>query len=62
MEGSLEMADAEQYRDWAAQQVSIRTRNALLDEADRIELRDAVRSGGAGVTIKKFGDIERNAQ
>ena len=56
------MADAEQYRDWAAQQVSIRTRNALLDEADRIELRDAVRSGGAGVTIKKFGDIERNAQ
>ena len=46
------MADAGQYRDWAAQQVSIRTRNALLDEADRLERRDEVRSGGAGATIK----------
>ena len=45
------MANAEEYQDWASQQIDTRTRDRMLDEADRIDRRDSARSGGTAVRI-----------
>lgn len=52
------MADAEQYRDWASQQVDTRIRNRMLDEADRIDRREATPQIhiGINITINRKGE------
>lgn len=50
------MADAEQYRQWAGQQVDTRTRDAMLDEADRIDRRESNRAGVVQVNITIQGN------
>lgn len=51
------VADAEQYRDWASQQIDTRTRDAMLREADRIDRGDAPRSSSVliNITIREGG-------
>lgn len=46
------MADADEYRDWAAQQVDTRVRDRMLAEADRIDRRRDGTRVQVNVTIK----------
>jgi len=47
----FDVANADEYRDWASQQIDFRTRDRMLDEADRIDRRESERSGGSVIQI-----------